>query len=159
MQDFLAMPDQDQVDFWRWAQDEIGDGRTITGKKKTQTLVDRVTHVVSTNQVKRARAACNNEYRPLEFWVREGFDRESILKNCQTTKEDEIQGTLYRVGLECVDAEVIKFETIGRLRAEEAKFPPLRKKKKDKKDKKKKKGNKGNKNTSKRKRRVFGKSK
>ena len=149
MKDFQAMPEQEQVNFWRWAHDEIGYGRS--NKKKTQTLVDRIITVVSTNQVKRAKSACNSEYRPLEYWVRMGFDKESILNNCQTTKEHEIHGTVYMLGVEYVDEEAIKFETMSRLRRcddnaqqpwpwdEDAHFPPLRKQKKDKKDKKEKK--------------------
>ena len=170
MEDFQALPEQEQVNFWRWAAHEI-DGRS--NKKKTQTLVDRIITVVSTNQVKRAKSVCDSEYRPLEYWVRMGFDKESILKNCQTKKEHEIHGTVYMLGVEYVDEEAIKFETMSRLRGcednaqqpwpgdEEANFPPLRKQKKDKKDKKHKKHkkHKNKENKNKNSKRVFAKSK
>ncbi len=93
---FIALPEQQQVAFWR---------AETKGRLEIQNAL--VKEVVDQRE-EEERTSIGGKYLPLDVWERKGFDVAKIKAQCKDTEEHPLLGTTYNVGLKTVTRDEIK---------------------------------------------------
>ena len=93
---FTALPEQQQVAFWR--------AETRNRLEIQNALVKEVVD----QREEEERTSIGGKYLPLDVWERKGFDVAKIKAQCKDTEEHPILGTTYNVNLKTVTRDEIR---------------------------------------------------
>ena len=128
---FTALPEQQQIAFWRAETKNRFDIQNALVKE----VVDQ--------REEEQRTSVGGTYLPLDVWEQRGFDVAKIKAQCKDTEEHPILGTTYNVNLKTVTKDEIRkqiwkdlFNASGAESAKKGKDQKNKKKQKNKKNKK-----------------------